>query len=50
MPKTDPKHPRDMTADEVIAHVFHPKAVKHVKEHLAKLEAEKPKRTKKPSK
>ncbi len=49
MPKKQ-KHPKNMTADEVIAHVFHPKAVKHLKAHVAELEAAKPKRTKKLSK
>jgi hypothetical protein len=49
MPKK-PKHPKDMTADEAIAHVFHPKAVKHLKAHIADLEAEKPKRPKKVAK
>lgn len=29
MPKK--KHPRDMTNDEAIKHLFHPKVVKHVK-------------------
>jgi len=31
------KHPKDMTNDEAIRHLFHPKAVKHIKKHLAKL-------------
>ena len=44
------KELKDMNADEVIANVFHPKAVEHLKKHLADLEAKKPKRTKKPSK
>ncbi len=46
MPKKE-KHPKDMTADEAIAHVFHPKVVQHLKKHAAKLEAEKPKRHRK---
>jgi hypothetical protein len=29
MPKK--KHPRDMTNEEAIRHLFHPKIVKHVK-------------------
>jgi hypothetical protein len=49
MPKK-PKHPKDMTADEVMAHVFHPRVVKHLKAHVAELDTAKPKRTKKPSK
>jgi hypothetical protein len=35
------KHPKDMTADEAIAHLFHPKALKHVKKHVEKLSAKK---------
>jgi hypothetical protein len=25
------KHPRDMTTDEAVTHLFHPKVVQHVK-------------------
>ncbi|HZQ67036.1 MAG TPA: hypothetical protein VFA68_00845 [Terriglobales bacterium] len=25
------KHPKDMTTDEALKHIFHPKIVKHVK-------------------
>ena len=32
-----------MTADEVMAHVFHPKVVKHLKKHVDKLSKEKEK-------
>ena len=32
------KHPKDMTSDELLKHLFHPKVVKHVKKHVAKLE------------
>jgi hypothetical protein len=39
------KHPKDMTSDEVMAHVFHPKAVKAIKAHVT--EWNKPKRPKK---
>jgi uncharacterized ferredoxin-like protein len=35
--KKEIKHPKDMTADEVIAHLFHPKALEHLKEHIKKL-------------
>jgi hypothetical protein len=49
MPKKQ-KHPKDMNANEVIAEVFHPKAVEHLKKHLADLEAKGPKRPKKLSK
>jgi len=31
------KHPREMTADEAISHVFHPKALEHLKKHVEKL-------------
>jgi hypothetical protein len=31
------KHPKEMTADEAISHVFHPDALKHLKEHLEKI-------------
>ena len=31
------KHPKDMNSDEVIAHVFHPSVVKHLKKHVAKV-------------
>jgi hypothetical protein len=26
-----PKHPKDMTSDELMKHLFHPKVVKHIK-------------------
>ena len=26
------KHPKDMTSDELMKHLFHPKVVKHIKE------------------
>ena len=32
-----------MTSDEVMAHVFHPKVVKHLKKHVEKLSKEKEK-------
>jgi hypothetical protein len=44
------KHPKEMTNDELLAHVFHPKVVRHVKRHIAKLDSEKEKRSKKTSK
>jgi hypothetical protein len=40
------KHPKDMTNDELLAHVFHPKVVKHIKKHLKNLDDEKEKRPK----
>ena len=36
------KHPRDMTNDEAIRHLFHPKVVKHVKALVEKRNAVKP--------
>jgi len=29
------KHPRDMTNDELMKHLFHPKVVKHIKKVAA---------------
>jgi hypothetical protein len=29
------KHPKDMTSDELMKHLFHPKVVKHIK-HVAR--------------
>jgi hypothetical protein len=45
--KKKPKHPKDMTSDELFADVFHPKALKHIKKHVHDIEAEKEKRVKK---
>jgi hypothetical protein len=36
MTKKIKKHPKDMTSDEAVKHLFHPKVVKHLKKHLAK--------------
>ena len=30
------KHPKDMTSDELLKHLFHPKVVKHVKKVIGK--------------
>ena len=30
------KHPKDMTSEEALKHVFHPKIVKHVKQIVRK--------------
>jgi hypothetical protein len=49
MPKKQ-KDPKTMTSDEVMAHVFHPKAVKHLKAHVAELDAGKSKGPKKSAK
>ena len=39
MPKK--KHPKEMTNDEAIKHLFHPKIVKHVKAEIAKADSSK---------
>ena len=44
------KHPKDMTTDEAIVNVFHPKALEHLKKHVEKLSNEKEKRKEKMSK
>jgi hypothetical protein len=31
------KHPKDMTTEEALRHVFHPKIVKHLKKHVEEL-------------
>ena len=31
------KHPKNMTNDEAIKHLFHPKAVKEIKKHVVNL-------------
>jgi hypothetical protein len=31
------KHPKDMTTEEAISHVFHPKIVKHLKTQVVEL-------------
>jgi hypothetical protein len=46
MKKKEIKHPKDMTTDELIAHVFHPDALKHLKKHVEGL-SEKKKKPKK---
>ena len=48
--KKEIKHPKDMTTDEAIENVFHPKALKHLKKHVEKLSNEKRKSIKKTSK
>jgi hypothetical protein len=35
------KHPKEMTTDEAVKHLFHPKVVEHLKKNVAK-----PKRSK----
>ncbi|HKR83180.1 MAG TPA: hypothetical protein VJS37_03340 [Terriglobales bacterium] len=39
MPKKK-KHPKDMTDEEALKHLFHPKIVRAVKKHLKKHEQE----------
>jgi hypothetical protein len=41
--KKSKKHPKDMTTDEAIKHIFHPKIVKHLKHHV-KTSGQKPTR------
>ena len=50
MKKKESKHPKDMTNDELLAHVFHPKAVKHIKKHVESLGTAKRKPLKKGAK
>jgi hypothetical protein len=50
MKKKANKHPKDMTSDELMADVFHPKALEHIKKYVRDLEAEKEKRSKKSDK
>jgi hypothetical protein len=42
--KKEVKHPKEMTTDEAISCVFHPKALVHLKKHVEKLSEKKPKR------
>jgi hypothetical protein len=37
-PKKKKKHPKDMTTEEAVKHLFTPKGHKVIKEHLAKVE------------
>jgi len=46
MKKKEVKHPKDMTTDEAIAHVFDPKALKHLKKHVEKISDKKKKESK----
>jgi len=41
MPKKLKKHPKDMTNDELAAHVFHPKVLRHAKKRIAEHDAPK---------
>jgi len=44
------KHPKDMTNDELLSHIFHPKVVKHIKKHVQELDDAKDKLLKKDDK
>ncbi len=46
MPKKK-KHPMEMTDEEALKHLFHPKIVKAVQTHLKDQTSDKPKRSKK---
>jgi hypothetical protein len=35
-PSTSFKHPRHMTTEEAVAHLFHPKAIEHIKNEMNK--------------
>ena len=35
-PKKKEKHPKNMTTEEAVKHLFHPKIVEHVKQHAGK--------------
>jgi hypothetical protein len=37
-PQTPEKRPDEMTTDEAIAHLFHPKVVEHAKRHAREAE------------
>ena len=49
MPRAKKKHPREMTNDEAIKHLFHPKIVEHIKAQVSKADSPKV-RTKKATK
>jgi hypothetical protein len=34
--KKKERHPKDMTTEEAVKHLFHPKVVEHVKKHVGK--------------
>jgi precorrin-6B methylase 1 len=41
------KHPKEMTTDEAIRHLFHPKVVKGMKRHVKELDAKSDRKPKK---
>ena len=46
MPKKSKKHPMQMTDDEALNHIFHPKIASAVRKHLKGQTAQKPKHSK----
>jgi len=44
------KHPKEMTTEEAISCVFHPRALEHLKKHVEKLSDKKPSTVKRKSK
>ncbi|MGA7380724.1 MAG: hypothetical protein WBX03_07720 [Terriglobales bacterium] len=47
MPKKSKKHPMEMTDDEALNHIFHPKIAKAVRKHLKGQTKQNPKRKRK---
>lgn len=39
--KKEKKHPKDMTNDELLKHIFHPDVVKHIKKHVEEIKTKK---------
>ena len=47
MPQNSKKKPHELTTDEAMRHLFHPKVVEHAKRHAREADAPKPKPEKK---
>ncbi|MGA9896751.1 MAG: hypothetical protein WBQ09_01525 [Terriglobales bacterium] len=47
MPKKSKKHPMEMTDEEALNHIFHPKIAQAVRKHLKGQTTQKPKRKRK---
>jgi hypothetical protein len=45
--KKTKKHPKDMTTDEAISHIFHPDVLEHLKKHVENIGKKKKKTVKK---
>ncbi len=45
--KKETKHPKDMTNDELLEHIFHPDVVKHIKKHVEEIKTKKKREPKK---